>query len=180
MMPESLDNFKRKIPWSLPLLLYISMIFLHPGDAAPCPAGFQCTHVFNGTSARITQLQCPEGTYSLQGWNRCCSLSASVECGVRFPGHFALNSSCQCNRVACAFPSRQDLMRDAPGRFVCDSRPRACRENPSCASESMVRERHTCNCLGLSYPCLYNEVLWGDRGGPFECLPLSVSLKKEE
>lgn len=156
------------LPWALG---FSAVLF----SSAQCPAGYQCMLVFNDTATRHV-MQCPGGTYSLQGWDRCCSLSVGLACGVKYPGHFALNSSCQCNRVACAVP-QQDLIRNAPGRFICDARPSACQDDPPCATVSMVRERHTCNCLGLSYPCLSNEVLWGDRGGPFECLPLLARKK---
>jgi hypothetical protein len=131
-----------------------------------CPAGYQCTSESNTT----TMKQCDASAYSMLGWGQCCNISQALACGTQSPGHYALDSRCHCSPVSCV-DTGKDIMRGTPGQLVCE-RPRgSCRE--ACPSASrMVRERYSCNCLRLSYPCLSNEVLWGSMGGPYQCIAL--------
>lgn len=150
-----------------------------------CPSGFECATTISAayqnnmpSSLQKSSMMkaCLPGSYSLDGWGRCCSIVASLECGRRHPGHFAFNSSCQCSPVLCI--GKMDPMRgNSPGQIICDTPPSFCQSsnNKPCASPSMIREPHTCNCLKILYPCPSGEVLWGDIGGPYQCLAFSAA-----
>lgn len=147
--------------------------------AQTCPAGYECNQFGMSTSLSTgTKQQCPQGYYSLHGWGRCCALSSALACGEQFPGHFALNSDCQCATLACPSSSfeegtNKEIMRGEEGQLICNTPPPACKSNAPCPSGSMMREVHTCNCLRIVSPCMKNEVLWGNAGGPFVCIPLT-------
>lgn len=136
-----------------------------------CPAGNQC---LNGSTRK-----CIPGMYSLKGWPGCCDIAASVECGKRPPGHFAFNSSCQCAPISC---ENRTPMRGGESTIICGTPPIVCQplHNKPCASPSMIREPHTCNCLKVAYPCRSNEVLWGNMGGPYTCLTIMEGVKNND
>jgi hypothetical protein len=156
------------------VFLVISLAFLSVrGEALwQCPAGHRCLHHANATALFEIE-QCKPGSYSMEGWEECCGLSLALACGKQTPGHFALDSKCRCNRVSCDDDDtdNKNIMRGLPGRFVCEYPQPSCQP---CPSTTMMRERHTCTCLSLSYPCLSNEVLWGNKGGPYLCLALAL------
>ena len=120
---------------------------------------------------------CPTGTYSLPGWRNCCSLDAALECGKHPGGNFAFNSSCQCSPIDCPGLFLEPMKGTQEGQIVCDLPPHHCQHNKACASATMLRESHTCNCLQIFNPCGDDGVLWGNIGGPYECVSLIVSKK---
>jgi hypothetical protein len=136
-----------------------------------CPAGYEC----NPFNTVLNKQKCPKDSYSLHGWSRCCPMSSAWACGEQYPGHYALNSDCQCAPVACHTTGIQnkELMRGDEGQIVCDVPPTNCKNNLPCPVASMMRETHTCNCLRISSPCMKNEALWGNLGGPYICIPFS-------
>jgi hypothetical protein len=131
---------------------------------------------------------CPSGTYALQGWNsKCCSLADTLECGRRSPGNWAFNSSCQCSPILCpstvlttqphaVLEPMKSFSEGGVEQIICDSPPISCQKNKPCASPSMIREPHTCNCLQISSPCESkgDEILLGNVGGPYQCMAFMI------
>ncbi len=122
----------------------------------------------------IIYLSCLE-TFSYNNNIRGC-VQAS-ECSRRKPGNFAIDSNCQCVGISCPSTNSDGLPMDfirSMGKLICDISPFSCRHNEPCPSSSMIREPHTCNCLKIAYPCLPNQVLSGNRGGPYTCMSFGL------
>jgi len=143
------------------LLLGIGECMIYPGSNS-------------SSSLRMNAESCPPGTYALRGWNsKCCSLADTLECGRRAPGNWAFNGSCECSPIMCPSSSAVlEPMKSFSGveQIICDAPPLACQKNKRCASPSMIREPHTCNCLQISSPCGGEEILLGNKGGPYQCV----------
>lgn len=155
----------------------------HCGETRPSKTNSSSVHNIRDFIGNRQTARCPVGTYSLGGWNkRCCSVADATECGKRAPGNWAFNSTCQCHPITCKSSSEASLepMKSFSGgggveQIICYMPTTTCQNNKPCASPSMVREPHTCNCLQITYPCeSKEEVLLGNIGGPYQCVELGA------
>ncbi len=130
----------------LAALFLLSLLFTTTalGDET-CPAGFQC--------ASSSEALCPLGSFSLQGWSKCCTFQEARLCKGQ-----TLNMNCTCTPLQC--DQGLEAQRGPPGKVLCMEIPSQCEDSPPCL---MLRERHTCNCFHLNS----QTVLWGNKGGPY-------------